>query len=424
MNSKATGTFMTLTRGTLILLALAGVASAGTGADPAVPRFLTRTVDGKSHTAPLERIDDNWALQLLLDAPLRLGAEEVLWLRRAGATLPDLPAAEHLVLANGDRVVGRIQKVSGEKVQVRVELAAERFERSTDWTLALSAVRAVWFAPPENDPDPDLLRRRLAVESRRRDAVLLRNGDLVEGSLTGLDRSEPRASVRLEVDRKETSVELANVAAIALNTDLMQRVRPRGVHGRVVLSNGSRLTLASAVAENGILRGETVWGTAVRVALADLVHLHVHNGRSVFLSDLKPRRYEYRPYLGNLNWPYVADGSVAGRELRLGGNVFDRGLGLHSGARITYALDGAYRRFEALVGLDDRTGKNGSARIAVAVDGKEADLGVEGDLTWKGGPRAVRVDTAGARELTLVVDYGRFADVQDHVNWADAQLVK
>ena len=36
----------------------------------------------------------------------------------------------------------------------------------------------------------------------------------------------------------------------------------------------------------------------------------------------------------------------------------------------------------------------------------------------------VRVAVKGAKEATLVVEFGRGGDVGDHVNWADARLVK
>ena len=40
------------------------------------------------------------------------------------------------------------------------------------------------------------------------------------------------------------------------------------------------------------------------------------------------------------------------------------------------------------------------------------------------GARLVRVSVAGARELTLVVKFGGRGDVQGHVDWADAKLIK
>jgi hypothetical protein len=143
----------------------------------------------------------------------------------------------------------------------------------------------------------------------------------------------------------------------------------------------------------------------------------------VYLSDFKPRRYEHVPYFG-VSWPWVADGSVAGHDLRLGGSTFDKGLGLHSASRLTYDLAGGYRRFEALVGLDERTGRSGSATIGVLVDGKPQDLGWNGALQGGGSPRPLRVAVTGARSLTLVVEFGRRGDVADHVDWADARLIK
>ena len=109
--------------------------------------------------------------------------------------------------------------------------------------------------------------------------------------------------------------------------------------------------------------------------------------------------------------------------MRLRGNTFDRGIGLHTESRLTYDLAGRYRRFEALVGLDDQTGKGGSARVRVLVDGKSVDLGAA-DLTGRREPLAVRVDLTGAKELTLVAEFGERGGVRGHVNWANARLVK
>ena len=91
---------------------------------------------------------------------------------------------------------------------------------------------------------------------------------------------------------------------------------------------------------------------------------------------------------------------------------------------MTYAVPAGCRRFEALVGLDDRTGRKGSVRVRVLADGKECDLGLKGDLTHRTGPVRVRADVGGAKELTLAVDFGAGGDVGDHVNWADARFIK
>ena len=79
-----------------------------------------------------------------------------------------------------------------------------------------------------------------------------------------------------------------------------------------------------------------------------------------------------------------------------------------------------------LVGQDNvrRYLSVGSVRVRVLVDGRERDLSLAGELNAASPPVAVRVDLDGARELTLVVEFGSGGDVGDHVNWVGARLVK
>src|SRR5262249_38018985 len=118
------------------------------------------------------------------------------------------------------------------------------------------------------------------------------------------------------------------------------------------------------------------------------------------------------------------EGAVGGGDLRLGGSTYDKGVGLHSESRLTYDVSGGFRRFEALVGLDEAAGPAGSVRVKVLLDGKPQDVGADKELTARDRPVPVRVDLAGARELTLVVELRRGGDLGGHVDWADARLVK
>jgi hypothetical protein len=69
-------------------------------------------------------------------------------------------------------------------------------------------------------------------------------------------------------------------------------------------------------------------------------------------------------------------------------------------------------------------GKEGSAHVQVLVDGKPQKLAWDGNLTGQSGPRLIRVSVIGAKELTLVADFGDFGDVQGCVDWANARLIK
>jgi hypothetical protein len=283
-------------------------------------------------------------------------------------------------------------------------------------------VSLLWLRTPEGENDPELRLRRFIAEKRARDLFLLGNGDVLEGILTALDTK----NVVVESENKEVRLQRATVAVIALNTELVRMPARSGVYGHLTLTGGDRLTLRSARTNASTLTAMTIFDQEIQVPVERVIALDLYQNRAVYLSDLKPRRYQHTPYL-DIAWPFVVDASVTGRDLRLGGGTYDKGLGLHTESQLTYALAGGYRRFEAVVGLDEQTGRGGRVNIRVLVDGKPQPLGWDGDLTLADGPKPVRVNLNGARELTLIVAFrrgGRGPDSQDHVNWGDARLIK
>jgi hypothetical protein len=381
------------------------------------PVFVLNTAGGSTPTGPLSRLDADWSVQLAGPESGRIAGAEVVSLRQSGSSLPRYPVGEQVLFANGDRLQGTFELLADEQVRF-----SPGFDLPRKLNLPLAGLSVLWLQAPEGADSPELLRRRLLAEKRTRDILFLVNGDVLEGTLTALDAK----SVVVEADSKEVSVQRAKVAVIALNTELVRAPQLPGVSGRLVLADGDRLTLRSARGDAKTWTGVTAFGEEIQVPVGRVVALDVLQNRAVYLSDLKPKRYEHTPYF-DVAWPFVTDGSVAGRDLRLGGSTYDKGLGLHSESRLTYALNGGYRRFESVVGLDEQTGRRGRVRIQVLVDGRPQALGWDKELTLADGPRAVRVDLTGARELTLVVafrDGGRGPDAQDHVNWGDARLIR
>src|SRR5262249_53821802 len=241
-------------------------------------------------------------------------------------------------------------------------------------SLPLSCVVLIWRLVPDRTVGPEKLRHRLARAARARDVIHLRNGDTLEGTLNRLGAG----TVEAEVHRKKLSANWAQVAAIALSTELADKLQPKGPHARLVVapakdSPGGRFTLTQAECDGEELRGKTVFGAELRVPVERVVAFDVLGDRVTHLSDLKPVKNEYFPYL-NENWAPSADATVTGRDLVVGGSAYDRGVGMHAHSRLVYPLEGKYRRFEATVGLDDRDGRRGRVRLRVLVDGKEAEL--------------------------------------------------
>jgi hypothetical protein len=391
------------------------------------PIFTLHTAAGASVTGPIERIGNDWSITLGGAQDKEIKGMSLIALRRSKSLLPTFPVVEHVRLVNGDCLPGGILKIDGERLHFRAQFQSQSFlDQGEVLILPLSAVSVLWFATSDGTADAEMLRRRLMSERRRKDVVRLRNGDVMEGTISALDEK----MLRLETERggktgpADTPVERDRLAVVALNTELAHAPKLKGMGARLVLSNGCRLTLQSASTEDTrTILGRTPFGMAVRIPIDQIVSLDVREGQAVYLSDLKPSRYEHTSYFG-VSWPYVMDGSVAGRDLRLVGSTYDKGIGMHSQSRLSFDLGGGYRRFEALVGLDEKTGRQGHVLIQVLVDGKAQDLGVANELTGMDEPRTVQVNLTGAREVTLVVDFGHGGDVQDHVNWVEARLIR
>ncbi len=407
--------------GPLALLLLVGAPSTSPlRAQDAVPLFAVRTASGETVRGPQLQIGPDWTVRVGKGAGQRVAGEDVLSVRQEGLALPPLPTDEQLILVNGDRFPVTGARLKGE----RLYFHHPDLEGGKEASLPLTAVAVFWRVAPDRTIVPEKLRRQFAGGARTRDTVLLRNGDVLAGVLDKLDGK----AIGVEVEKKAVSVKVAQVAAVALSTDLADRSRPKGLYAHVVLaktarSPGGRFTLRSAVCDGKVLRGKTPFGAGLRVPAARVAGLEIVGGKAIHLSDLKPSKYEYRPFLDE-RWPWSADSSATGRDLRVGGAVYDRGVGMHTHSLLTYSLGGAYARFEAVVGLDDLDGRRGAARIRVLGDGKPLDLGGQGELTHAGGPLTLRLNVAGVKELTLESAWGDNGLVQGVVNWADARLVK
>lgn len=336
--------------------------------------------------------------------------------RRVSAVLPAWPRALHVELNTGDRVVGAVAGADGDAVRMRLTIPGTKDQSIR---FPLSAVRAVWLTTrPASDPDPDWL-----TAPRKRDLFLACNGDSAAGALTSIDPATN--SVAFQADGRDHHLEFSKLAAIAFNTDLARIRRPKGPFYRLTLVDGTRLNAQTATFDGVTWTATTLFKDAVQFPAEQLVSVDVEQGKVTYLSDLKPLKYQYRTFDGE-QYAWAADRCVTGRAITLRGvsgtSTFDRGLGLHAECAVTYSLGGKYRRFEALAGLDARSGARGNATLVVRVDGKEESLPAGGRLT-NGGPVAVRIDVTGVKELAIEVRRGPGAHVQDHVDLAETRLI-
>lgn len=374
------------------------------------PLFHARTASGKDVRGPLTSVS---GLDVEIGSKVRrtIPVGELLWLRREAMTLPELPRGEHLILVDGSRIPFTSIRLKNDDLLIRhPDLGAMPV------AVPLSSVTVVWRSAPDGEAFPERARRRLVGVRPTRDQVHLCNGDRIEGTLIALE-----AEVEVERDRKVTKSRWSQVSAVLVAAESAASAKGPQAHVIVMpseMSPGGRFVLSSAMLQRDEFVGKTTFGATLRVPLERLVRLEVLGGADVPLSSREALNFTHTPYLDE-NLRYGVDVTVNGRDLRLGGS-WDRGLGLPAGTALTFDVKG-FRRFEAIVGLDEIEGRGGKVRIAVLLDGKAADIGPR-DLL--GQPLALSIQLAGAKTLTLQVRYTERGPVGASVNWVDARLIK
>lgn len=375
-------------------------------------QFEVRLVAGGSRAVSIKAIAGDGALSL--EGGARIAGSDWYSVRRLPGVLPPWPRSPHIELVGGDRIAGAMVGADGDSVRWLLPLRGpEQAIR-----LPISAVRVAWLVRgPDEDP-------AWLIATRKRDVIQTRNGDLTLGALTGMD--EQRKTLQYQADGKDQQLALSRIAAIGFNTDLARLRRPKGVYYRVTLIDGTRLSAANVTFDGTTWTAQTLFKDTVRLPAERLTSIDMEQGGLTWLSTVKPVDYQYHSFDGEQH-SWSVDRSVTGESLRLrtehGESTFDRGIGLHAECAITYSLGGKYKRFEALAGLDARTGMKGDATILVKVDGKDQKLERKGRLTLIGGPIAINLDVTGAKELKIEIHRANGSNVQDHVNLVEARLM-
>ena len=236
--------------------------------------------------------------------------------------------------------------------------------------------------------------------------------------MLGFDAS----TFRFESRGGETSVPRKGIRFFTINPELINFPQPEQLRYRIRLTNGSQLTVSSLILDKNEITAKTLFGAELHFGLKRLVSITPLGGQVVPLSDLKPVDYQFTPYFSQA-WNWQQNRNVLSGPLRVGGKEFVSGLGMHSASELHYQLDGKYAAFQTEVGIDDTTQGKGDAEIVILVDQRivfqQAIQGASQQTVL-----VPRIDLSGARELILKVNFGKNADIQDHVNWCRPVLIR
>ncbi len=268
------------------------------------------------------------------------------------------------------------------------------------------------------------------------DLVLIRKGDAVdyvEGVIVAADAE----NVELELDGSKIPVKRTRVdGLIYLHRQAAATPDPLAM---VYLGDDSRLAARSLSASDTGLEVETTARLKASVPWDQVRRLDFSAGKIQYLNvalgavdgALLPDEEKVTEFL-QLKTPFAAvqefyrprsNGWGVRRPLKLAGEIYERGLAIRSRTELLYRIRGKYRRFQAVVGIDDSVaGQSNDLRLTITGDGRPL---FDELIRGTDGPRQLDLNIEGVSRLDIKVDYGDDGlDAADLLNLCDARVTK
>lgn len=311
-------------------------------------------------------------------------------------------------LTNGDVLFGTLTSGGEEALVINVQGIGEV-------RVSLDRLRR-WYSPSAQGPGfRDALHWFEREPMTQDDAVLLTNGDVIRGLLRSIDQD----GIVLEGETGPARAPFRLVAAVRLANSTA--AGSLGLAAKLSLRDGTILTVSQLDVNEGqaSLKLSDDQGRNITLEFVDTIE--VINARWEWLSAYPISSFQHTPAL-NLAFEYQLDRNVMGEAIRVAGTKYDRGIGVHSKARLAYDLQNRYSALVTSFGLDDSSGPLADVDVSILVDGQKRfeQTGVRAGTLI--GP--VRVELVNAERLELIVDFGQNGDVQDRFNWVEPGLVK
>ncbi|MEX2140318.1 MAG: NPCBM/NEW2 domain-containing protein [Pirellulales bacterium] len=383
------------------------------GADPTQPPPLLITTEARLANAAFVSAEagGTWAFKSADDqsertVPLRT---VVRWGGFAKAV-----GGHRVRLVGGGEIVG----YSVQMTQREVILESDLLDQVK---LPRAGVAAVIFDLPADEASAQALERRIEAAGLEQDTLLFANGDRLAGELVGLAEDK----LTLKTAEADLVVDRSRAAAVIVGRAIPPE-QQKSLKTWIGLRDGSRFLAEKLVLKDARVTVELAAGGTVSLSADAILALQPVGGDTIYLSDLEDAGYRHIPFL-SLAWGYRRDRGVTGGPLSADSRLHLKGLGMHSAARITYNLDAEYRALQAELAIDDSTEGRGSVICRAFVDdgsGKWQLKYESGVIRGGDKPLAMNVDLAGAKRISLLVDFADRGDELDHVNWLDARLVK
>jgi hypothetical protein len=389
------------------------------------PTAEVETLKGERHAGELVSLDASAAVLKSGGISATVPLADILELRFPANPPPEASTGPRILLLDGTRLTLSAFTVTDE--QARCETPFGTF------TIPVARIAHVRFgiSTAKLDEAWTVLLKR---ESKN-DLLILKKDDVLDFLAGATGNVGDKIGFLLDGD--ELPVPREKVYGIIFHRRLPNLPKPMC---EVRLSGGDELAITRFAWVDGNLKVRLAAGPDLMIPGSHLAALDFSAGKIVYLSQLEPRDVKYVPFFEAMFYEYRRDRSIDGTPLTVGGKSYARGLALHSKTTLRYRIAGEYSRFQAVAGIDDTVSQLTKRDTETGADGKPDErylyayvrLVISGDgkplfdsiVKGTDAPRNLDLNVTDVRDLEIVVDFGNNLDTADHLDLANAKLVK
>ena len=382
------------------------------------PQVEVSTLDGDQHAGMLQALSAKSLTVMSGEAAVEVPADRLLEVRFVQTPAPPADEAKtpHVRLVDGSQLTCTTLHANAQNgVLVTADLGG--------FTVPLAQLSSIRFG--ELNPETEAAWSELLERELTRDRLVILKGAVLD-HLDGVVGEITDEALKFLVDGQEVSVKR--------NEKLFGVIyaRKSGAHKpacELSLASADRVQAKSVTWTGEKFDVELLAGARVSLDPARVQSLDYSLGKIRYLSQMEPRDVEYTPFLGT-TWDYLRDRNQDGQPISVGGKVYPRGLWIHSETTLVYRLGKQFRRFQAVMGIEDLIAQSpifpansprGHVHVIIKADDKVL---LETDVQGTEDPRPLDLDVSGVRELEIMVGLGSDLDIGDHLVLADAKVIK
>jgi hypothetical protein len=327
-----------------------------------------------------------------------------------------------VMLSSGDILKGSLQKGSSLDITLLCPDIGEI-------QISLDYLRGIFFLDHlKSSKEKEEFFSKLSSQTPQQDQIFLKKG----GQIPGVIQSILPEQVQIQVSGVgNKQMDVKDISALQIAPLGAAFSLPQTPYAKVYLNRGEVIIGEVLQYEKDSLSLKTFFGKNINIPYSRLCEIYFFNGNFIYLSDLKPSSVQVNQgmsTMSGLKFMPRYDESVMGKELKISGLLYRKGLGLHSQTRLTYEIEGKYSQISGIASFDDSVREVSTSyppKIVLRIYGDGKKIYESGILTPQVSSKSIIASIANCQKLMIEVDFGEpYDDVLGRLNFVDVVLVK